>query len=266
MSTALSDPLLTTVEAHQIRRTGWTESGSTWNKYDRTNNWTSAGGTDTSNDIYPDIVNSWARTSTTGWKSMNIGSGATNPILGLAWGSVVNLMLKPSAYASVYDQEFYYTKEAASNQPYLEITYLIPTNLSVRKGTAETITSSTTLHNDADLKLTLDANKTYIVDGEIVVTSTQSLADFQFGIGGSGPSALIIGYSASDGLHPGGVLLNTSAVSIPVQVIGNLVSIHLSGTVVTSSVGDLLFKWAQSSSNSNTITVAAGSFLRAQAQ
>lgn len=38
------DPVGRTYWAYKLTRTDWTELGSTWNKYDGTNNWTTAGG------------------------------------------------------------------------------------------------------------------------------------------------------------------------------------------------------------------------------
>ena len=106
---------------------GWTETGSTWNKYDGTNDWAVAGG-----DFSATVVDASNNpTTASNWQSWNLGAGATNPIVGLTWGSIVNLMIK---FPSETDETFqvdYTTKEASSNRPYIEITYtpLGPANL-----------------------------------------------------------------------------------------------------------------------------------------
>lgn len=108
------------VEVHEMTR-DWTEAGATWNKYDGTNNWTSAGG-----DYSSTVVDSLAHTATNNiWRAFDlIGAGATNPISGLTWGSNVKLLLLISPESTTPQQaENYYTKDRASNKPYIEITY-----------------------------------------------------------------------------------------------------------------------------------------------
>ncbi|MBK9580224.1 MAG: DNRLRE domain-containing protein [Fibrobacteres bacterium] len=108
------------VEVHEMTR-DWTESQATWNVYSTGNNWTSAGG-----DYSSTVVDSLAHTATNSiWRAWDlIGAGATNPISGLTWGSNVKLLLLISPESTTPQQaENYYTKERASNKPYIEITY-----------------------------------------------------------------------------------------------------------------------------------------------
>lgn len=109
------------IEVHELTRTNWTEAGVTWNKYDGTNNWTTAGG-----DYSATVVDSLAHSNTVGqWRVWDmIGANATNPISGLTWGSQLHLLLRFSTENNNPNQaENYNTKESASNKPYIEITY-----------------------------------------------------------------------------------------------------------------------------------------------
>lgn len=108
------------IEVHELTRTNWTETGSTWNKYDGTNNWTTAGG-----DFSATIVQALPHTTSNNlYRSWNIGPGATNPISGLTWGSDVHLILRYSTSgASPAQAERYNTDADGSNLPYIEITY-----------------------------------------------------------------------------------------------------------------------------------------------
>jgi hypothetical protein len=51
-----------------------------------------------------------------------MGTGATNPLT-LDWLDNVHLLLKTNSEAGSNHGARYYTKENASNKPYLEITY-----------------------------------------------------------------------------------------------------------------------------------------------
>lgn len=109
------------VEVHECTRT-WVENQATWNIYSTGNSWTTAGG-----DYSATIVSSLAHTATNNiWRQWNLGTGATNPISGLTWGSSVNLLLLIAPESTTPQQaENYNTKEAASNKPYIEITYTL---------------------------------------------------------------------------------------------------------------------------------------------
>lgn len=110
----------TTIETHSVTQTGWTEAGSTWNKYDGTNNWSTAGG-DYSATVISSITNNTTPAQWDNWPLM--GAGATNPLT-LTWGDSVNLLLKvnPESTAGYTGGQFN-AREAASNKPYIEITY-----------------------------------------------------------------------------------------------------------------------------------------------
>jgi hypothetical protein len=110
-----------TLNIHQITQTSWTESGVTWNKYDGTNNWATAGG-----DFSGTVIDTFS-SSTTGWHNWTIqGTGADNP-LSLSFGDSVHLLVKDSAEDSGSGDRWknFDTKEDSTpgDRPYLEITY-----------------------------------------------------------------------------------------------------------------------------------------------
>lgn len=105
------------LEVHNVTQSGWTELGSTWNKYDGTNNWSAAGG-----DFSGTIINTFGPPGVGSDATVNLyGGGATNPI-SPAWATTYDFLLKLGnettnnvlAYASL---------DNGSNIPYLLITY-----------------------------------------------------------------------------------------------------------------------------------------------
>ncbi len=135
--------------------------------------------------------------------------------------------------------------------------------LKVRKSTSESLSSSTVLQNDDALNLSLDANKTYIIDGVIFASSTSATPDILIGFFGQTGSIITIGYTND----VNEMVLSSGAASSRINLPANTpTSIHIKGTVVTGSAsGDFQLKWAQATSNGAPTTVMAGSYLRAEA-
>jgi len=108
------------LEVHELTRTDWVETEATWQIYKTGSSWTSAGG-----DYSATIVDAIAHNTTNGvWRVWNLGTGATNPIAGLTWGSNVHLIIRFSnTGASPTQVENMRNKDDASNKPYIEITY-----------------------------------------------------------------------------------------------------------------------------------------------
>lgn len=116
-----------TVNAHELTETGWAEGsgdgsatgdGATWNTYNGTDNWTSAGG-----DYDGDVIDSTAvpaATNSQEWVLM--GTGSDNPLT-LTWESEVHILLKHSTESGANSYGRYNSKEAGSNEPYIQITY-----------------------------------------------------------------------------------------------------------------------------------------------
>lgn len=106
-----------TLEVHEVTQTAWTEAGSTWNKYDGTNNWATAGG-----DFSATVVNTFGPPGVGSWVNVNLyGGGATNPI-SAAFNTNYHFLFK-LANEATNNVLAYASKEEGSHIPYLEITY-----------------------------------------------------------------------------------------------------------------------------------------------
>ena len=111
------------INLHEITQSGWTEAGFTWNKYDGTNNWTTAGG-----DYSATIVDAISAPPTTAtWYTWEIyGGGADNPVT-VNWNTSYNFILKGAAETTgntdSYRDFASRSTTATSTRPYIEITY-----------------------------------------------------------------------------------------------------------------------------------------------
>jgi hypothetical protein len=111
------------------------------------------------------------------------------------------------------------------------------------------------------LDLSLGANQTYIVDGELFVTASSS-ADIVIEFTAPSGATLSLGYQsgASAGVLTEGVA--SPRIVIPTPNVSS--PIHISGTVTTGgTVGNLQLKWAQATAASGGTAVQAGGYLRA---
>lgn len=135
-------------------------------------------------------------------------------------------------------------------------------SLKVRKSANESVTSSTVLQNDDNLKLSLLENKTYIIDGVLFASSTSAVPDITIAFFAPSNSTLVIGYT--NDINE--AILVSGATSTSIALPANTpTSVHIKGTIKTlGTSGDLQLKWAQSSSNSAATTVMEGSYLRAE--
>lgn len=110
-----------TVDVHESTR-NFTEA-CTWNKYDGTNNWTTAGGDYSATII--DSVN-MVNAVTDYWAEFGIMGTSSVNSLTVDWGDTVNLILKHSTEGAVYNYSFFRSKEYAADttkRPYIEIIY-----------------------------------------------------------------------------------------------------------------------------------------------
>jgi len=140
---------------------------------------------------------------------------------------------------------------------------------TVRKGTTETVTSSTTLQNDDELFVSVEANATYQVDLSLIHSSGTS-GDIKITF--DGPSGASMTWGAI-GAHINETSSTTvTAVNMQGRAItettefggGNLAAMtaYVSGTLVTSgTAGTLNFQWAQRVSDPAATQVRAGSSL-----
>jgi hypothetical protein len=134
--------------------------------------------------------------------------------------------------------------------------------LKVRKTANESVTSSTVLQNDNELKLSLAANKSYIIDGVIFASSTSATPDLKLGFFGQSGIIAAIGYQQGSN---DGVLISSGEVSGTIDVPNGRTVIRIHGTITTAGTsGDLQLKWAHAVSNVAAVTVMQGSNLRAQ--
>ncbi|PIR84059.1 hypothetical protein COU18_01480 [Candidatus Kaiserbacteria bacterium CG10_big_fil_rev_8_21_14_0_10_51_14] len=136
--------------------------------------------------------------------------------------------------------------------------------LKVRKSANESVsdaTSGITLQNDDALKLSLLANKTYIIDGVLFASSTSATPDIKIAFFGPTDSIITIGYTND----VNEAVLFSGATSTRIQLPANTpTSIHIKGTITTGGYsGDLQLKWAQVSGDNDATTVMRGSYLRA---
>ncbi len=131
----------------------------------------------------------------------------------------------------------------------------------------EDLENSSTLQDDDELVLPMEANKTYQID-LLIITFTDAAPDFQFAFTGPTGCKISIGVIAGDG---GTTMTNsyktgtttTPAISvIRVSGQGNQI-IHIKGSVrVAGSAGDFKLRWAQNTSNAFTTTVVEGSYMK----
>ena len=125
---------------YQLTQTGWTEAGVTWNKYDGTNNWASAGGDFSATLIHQTSV------TTTGAKNWDlIEPNANGTGLTLTWGSEVQLLIKAVSETSTNnDAVDFSSKENGTpgNRPYIEITYTPASSIKTINGLVKSSVST----------------------------------------------------------------------------------------------------------------------------
>lgn len=145
------------------------------------------------------------------------------------------------------------------------------------KGTSENVTSSTTLQNDDELLLSVEASVSYLLEGLILYSgdgSNDIKLAFTFPTGatvhwsGIGAHTAWTGNVAQVEAEFGAVQNATSSPTSSVGF-GNHTSasvifgIHLKGSVVVgANAGTLQLQWAQNGSTGNATTVRAGSWIR----
>ena len=134
--------------------------------------------------------------------------------------------------------------------------------LKMRKAFNESVQNSSTLQNDDSLALVLGANRTYIIDGVIFVSSGSAVPDLKIGF--SVPSGATTSMAYMNDESRGVLATGDTSQGISLPGSSTQVPVHFSGTVVTASTaGDMILRWAQDSSNSNVTTIHAGSYIRA---
>lgn len=136
----------------------------------------------------------------------------------------------------------------------------------IRKSANESVTNSAALQNDDHLAVSVEAGKTYIVEGAIFAASPSATPDIRIAFEVPSGSDMSIGHISAAGAAVDGGLLETSgASSVRIQLPANTsVPIMIKGTVVAGATGVLQLKWAQWGSNATAVTVKKGSYLRVE--
>ena len=140
------------------------------------------------------------------------------------------------------------------------------------KATTEPLTSSTTLQNDDDLVLTVEADATYEMDLKLFHDSDATVAG-DIKIGWVGPSGATMNW----GVHGANTSIasstNVGGVNMQTRVIGEVAAFgggDSSGTVAlafgvlatSSTAGTMQLQWAQETSHAVATNVRAGSLLK----
>ena len=133
----------------------------------------------------------------------------------------------------------------------------------VRKSSDQTVTSSTTLVNDSQLKFAVAANETYIFQAWLYTYAADGTPDIKVTF--TGPAGSTVLWSSSQVIFNAGgsttlTVVAPGATTADLFVDSNLRAIQLYGTILNSSTaGDLQFQWAQNTSSANGTSVKAGS-------
>lgn len=134
---------------------------------------------------------------------------------------------------------------------------------SVRKSSDQTVTSSTTLVNDSQLKFAAAANETYIFQAWLYTYAADGTPDIKVTF--TSPAGSTLFWSSSQVIF-NAAAATTLTVVAPGGTTGdlfvdsNLRAIQLYGTVLNgSTAGDIQLQWAQNTSSANGTSVKAGS-------
>lgn len=111
------------INLFRVRR-NWTSAGVTWNKYDGTNDWTSAGASDTNNDIFSDAdltgLYTLPNPAVAGYIDLDLPTRHINNWLN---GSVTNYGFLISTSVQSDDLHVFNSSDAGSNSPELVLTF-----------------------------------------------------------------------------------------------------------------------------------------------
>ena len=131
--------------------------------------------------------------------------------------------------------------------------------------------TGTTLQNDDELAVPLQANESYIIEGFLFMIASGSSPDCKIGFTLPAGATMTLGYHSNYGDNNSNmasdILTASGAASsnIPNNGNGKEAPVFISGSVVMgSTAGNLQLLWAQNSNhNSQTTTVRANSYIRA---
>lgn len=151
--------------------------------------------------------------------------------------------------------------------PYAEES--ITTVLATRKNADETVVSSASLQNDDELELTLASSTEYVVDVQLVASTTSRDPGMKVAFAIPTGSEMLMAYVAQAGTDVigGDVLALHGTAGSEIRLSRESVNVvRLTGTVKTgASGGTFSLQWAQYTSTTAPVTVGKGSYIRAQA-
>jgi hypothetical protein len=136
---------------------------------------------------------------------------------------------------------------------------------SVRKSSDQTVTSSTTLVNDSQLKFAVAANETYIFETWLYTFAADGTPDIKVTF--TGPSGSTVLWSSSQVIFNAAAAttltsVNPGGTSADLFVDANNRAIQLYGTILNgATAGDVQLQWAQNTSSANGTSVKAGSYI-----
>jgi hypothetical protein len=140
-----------------------------------------------------------------------------------------------------------------------------PTIKTVRKSSDQTVTSSTTLVNDSQLKFAIAANETYIFEAWLYTYAADGTPDIKVTF--TSPAGSTLFWSSSQVIFLPDASTSLTVVA-PAATTGslfidsNLRAIQLYGSVLNgSTAGDVQFQFAQNTSSANGTSVKAGSYI-----
>jgi hypothetical protein len=133
--------------------------------------------------------------------------------------------------------------------------------------------TGTTLQNDDELVIALQANESYVIDGFLFMIASNATPDCKIAFTVPTGATMTLGYHANSGdnnTNIGTDILTTSgSASVAIKSSGGSTKenpIFISGCILMgSTAGNLTLQWAQSSNSAgNTVTIKTNSYLRAQ--
>ena len=140
-----------------------------------------------------------------------------------------------------------------------------PTIKTVRKSSDQTVTSSTTLVNDSQLKFAIAANETYIFEAWLYTYAADGTPDIKVTF--TSPAGSTLFWSSSQVIFLANASTTLTVVA-PQGTVGdffvdsNLRVVQLFGSVTNGgTAGDIQLQWAQNTSSANGTSVKAGSYI-----
>ena len=136
---------------------------------------------------------------------------------------------------------------------------------SVRKSSNQSVTSSTTLVNDSQLKFAVEANTTYLFNIWLWVYAADGTPDIKLTVVGPSGSTLYWSpstyYATSDGTNALGTV-NAGTVTLNAFVDANERNQLYFGSILNgATAGDVTLQWAQNTSSGTATTIKAGSYI-----